>query len=216
MVATWGQAVGHLHWGWDLWWLGGGWREADPPNSPQHLTWADAQDVLPRAPDAVFALVREPAARMASEYRWQRRHRRGTRAGRLLAHLPFSFWLRLMLQTARRNPHAFDNHLRPQSDFIPEGAVVFRLEDGLEPALAWLGAMTDTCLAGPAPHALVGGGGVPVGEGDLKRIVAAFEADYMRFGYPRPAGPPDRRDLLDRLAMALAPLVAALDRRGAL
>ena len=31
----------------------GGWRVADPPNSPQHLTWADAATVLPKSPDAV-------------------------------------------------------------------------------------------------------------------------------------------------------------------
>src|SRR6056297_915226 len=81
MVTRWGARVGHLHWGWDRWWARGGWRVACPPNSPQHLTWADTRAVLPRTPDAVFALVRDPAARMVSEHRWQRRRRRGTRAG---------------------------------------------------------------------------------------------------------------------------------------
>ena len=129
MVAQWGEAVGHLHWGWDLWWKGGGWRVADPPNSPQHLIWEDALKVLPRAPDRVFALVRDPVARITSEYRWQRQGRRGTRLGKALACLPFPFWLRCMLALARQNPHAFDNHLRCQTDFIPEGAKVFRLEE---------------------------------------------------------------------------------------
>ena len=218
MVAHWGDAVGQLHWGWDRWWRRGGWRVADPPNSPQHLTWKDAEAVLPRAPDAVFTLVRDPAARMASEYHWQRRHRRGTWGGRLLAHLPFSLWLRLMLATARINPHAFDNHVRPQADFVPEGAVVFRLEDGLRPVLAWLGRITEKPLATAPPHALAGGkgrSGAPAAA-DLARIAAAYAVDYARFGYPLPAGPAPRRDGLDRLAEMLAPLTARLDRRGGL
>ena len=217
MVTRWGARVGHLHWGWDRWWARGGWRVACPPNSPQHLTWADTRAVLPRTPDAVFALVRDPAARMVSEHRWQRRRRRGTRAGRALAYLPFSLWLRLMLATARINPHAFDNHLRPQTDFVPEGASVFRLEDGLRPVLDWLGRTTGAPLPAP-PHALAGGTGrgARPGPADLARIAADHATDYARFGYPLPAGPAPRRDALDRLAGALAPLVAALDRRGAL
>lgn len=217
MVATWGAAVGHLHWGWDLWWQRGGWRRADPPNSPQHLIWADAQRALPAAPTHVFAVVRDPAARMVSEYRWQRQGRRGTRAGRWLARLPFSLWLRLMLAMAKVHPHAFDNHLRPQGDFIPEGAVVFRLEDGLQPVADWLGRVTGQ--AGLAlPHALKSAARpLCLRAEDRARIARAFAADYRRFGYAAPGGgvpAPDR--LADRLADKLARPLIWLDRRGAL
>ncbi|MDH5453710.1 MAG: sulfotransferase family protein, partial [Paracoccaceae bacterium] len=85
MVARWGDAVGHLHWGWDRWWRSGGWRLAAPPNSPQHLVWEDAVSALPRAPDAVFAVVRDPVARMTSEYRWQRGGQCRSWLGRLMA-----------------------------------------------------------------------------------------------------------------------------------
>lgn len=216
MVARWGDAVGHLHWGWDLWWRRGGWRVADPPNSPQHLVWADATAVLPRVPDAVFALVRDPAARMASEHRWQRQGRRGTVLGNALAWLPFSLWLRLMLAVARLNPHAFDNHLRPQSDFVPETARVFRLEDGLDKALAWLAEATDDLVpGGPAPKAIATRHATRISAADRARIARAFAEDYARFGYDLP--PPDPRpDGRDRLAQWLAPLVARLDRKGAL
>ena len=98
MVSHWGEAVGHLHWGWDLWWKTGGWRVADPPNSPQHLIWRDAEAALAAPPDLVFAVVRDPVARMQSEHRWQRRLRRGSRLGRALALLPFGLWLRLCIQ----------------------------------------------------------------------------------------------------------------------
>ena len=29
MAETWGDRVGHLAWGWDLWWKRGGWRWAN-------------------------------------------------------------------------------------------------------------------------------------------------------------------------------------------
>lgn len=216
MVARWGDAVGHLHWGWDLWWRRGGWRVADPPNSPQHLIWDDARRALPRAPDAVFAVVRDPVSRMASEYRWQKRGRRGTRLGRMLAFLPFAAWLRLMLAAAARNPHVFDNHFRPQSCFVPEGATVFRLENGLEPVMDWLdNTLGDSDRPARVPHAIPTGAGNRIAAPEVALIGRVFAADYARFGYA-PPGPAPARPILDRAATALAPAVAILDRRGRL
>lgn len=216
LVEKWGDRVGHLSWGWDIWWKNGGWREASPPNSPQHLIWSDAESMLPSRPDEVFALVREPAARMQSEHRYQRRHRRGTRVGRLLALLPFPVWLRVMLAVVRRNPYAFDNHLRPQSDFIPEQAAVFRLEDGLEDAISWLAAVTKRRDLTMPDHMLKSGESVPASPAVLARIGAAYRADYSRFGYRFPEIPDPKSDVLDKLAEFLAPLVVVLDRRGRL
>ena len=216
MVARWGEAVGHLHWGWDLWWRRGGWRVADPPNSPQHLIWSDAKAQLSRSPDAIFALVRDPAARMASEYRWQRQRRRGTWAGKVLAHLPFSLWLRVMLAVVARNPHAFDNHLRPQSDFIPEGAQVFRLEDGLDKALHWLAETAgDPVAPPPAPKAIATRTRTDLTPSDRARIAQAFAKDYARFGYVAPHASCALKGR-DTVAEWIAPLVVLLDRKGAL
>lgn len=216
MVTHWGDAVGHLHWGWDLWWRRGGWRVASPPNSPQHLVWEDARRQFQRPPDAVFAIVRDPVTRMASEYRWQGRGRRGTRAGKALARLPFPVWLRLMLAVAERNPHAFDNHLRPQADFVPDTARVFRLEEGLAPVLEWLCETAGHPSDGITfPHALSTGADTRVSPQDARRIAAAFAVDYDRFGYHRP-GTRARPDLLDRLARLFAPVIAKLDRCGRL
>lgn len=225
MVARWGDAVGHLHWGWDLWWRRGGWRLADPPNSPQHLVWDDAAAALPRRPDTIFAMVRDPVARMASEHRWQRRGRRGTLAGKALAWLPFPLWIRLMLATARHHPHAFDNHFRPQADFIPPEAHVFRLEDGLVPVLDWLAeaagdAGGETAAHTAIPHAIPTGKRTPVGAGEAVLIGRAFAVDYRRFGYAPPRDAPGCGGLPDLLigplADLLAPLIARADRQGAL
>ena len=215
LVERWGARVGHLHWGWDLWWRQGGWRVADPPNSPQHLVWEDAIKALPKLPDVVFALVRSPHERLASEYRYQRRGRRATLTGRVLAYLPFSFWLRLMLEVSRRNPHAFDNHLRPQADFVPEGAIVFRLEDGLSPLADWFSKLSDTPPLAFG-KALATGGRRPIVPALRARIEAAHRTDYTRFGYPTEHPVPPQPDILDRLAHVFAPMVVALDRRGRL
>ena len=221
LVDRWGPAVGHLQWGWDLWWRRGGWRRADPPNSPQHLTWADAVRVLPRVPDAVFALVRDPVDRLISEYRYQRQARRGTWLGRLLAHLPFSTWAMIMLRVARANPYAFDNHLRPQADFIPDGARVFRLEDGMEPVGEWLADKTGEFIDHFAQD-LAARDRTPlwVYREDLELIARAYGEDYARFAIdlPSPDGlPADRlRNLRAIVAAALTPVVLLLDRTGRL
>lgn len=216
MVARWGDAVGHLHWGWDLWWKRGGWRVADPPNSPQHLTWHDAQQSLPQKPDVVFSVVRDPVARMASEYRWQATRRRGTRLGRWVAKLPFPFWLRLMLATAARNPHAFDNHFRAQADFVPFSAIVFRLEDGLHQVVEWLCETTETSmLETPVPHAIATRKMSNIDPRDAALIGTVFAIDYERFGYSRPASG-DNRCVLDLVASLFAPLVLRLERCGLL
>ncbi len=217
MVTRWGHRVGHLHWGWDLWWRKGGWRVADPPNSPQHLTWADAAAVLPKPPDAVFAVVRDPVARLASEHRWQRRGRRGTALGKALAFLPFSLWLRLMLAAAARNPHSFDNHFRPQGDFVPETAQVFRLEDGLAPVIGWLAGMAgEAALPSDLPHAIPTRGASPVDPRDRALIGRVFAGDYARFGYAPPGDTAHARPVLDRIAALLAAPVTWADRHGAL
>lgn len=216
MVANWGDHVGHLHWGWDSWWKAGGWRIADPPNSPQHLIWKDAVLALPRLPDTVFAVVRHPVTRMLSEHVWQRNKRRGTRLGKLVARLPFPIWLRLMLALLRIHPHAFDNHLRPQVDFVPVGARVFRLEDGLGPVLDWLATETGLNQPVSVPHAIPGGSRARVRPVDAARIAGAHGDDFARFGYDIVRVELPGRDLGDWIAEFFALVLAFLDRRGAL
>jgi hypothetical protein len=171
---------------WEIRWLEGGCREAGLRVSPQHLAAEDIARLLPGPPDWSFALVRDPAARIVSEYRFQAR---APRRRRRLAELGFSTWLRAVLALARREPTVFDNHIRPQTDLVPEGAEVFRLENGFAPLIARLDAVTETS----APELEVGHAlrsddiAPPALRGpDLALIAEAYAADYERFGYPRP------------------------------
>jgi hypothetical protein len=217
MVERWGPAVGLLGWGWDRRWARRGERPGEVPSSPQHYVWEDARRALPRRPDAVFTVVRDPVARMVSEYRYQRSGRLAGPFGRPVRGLGFSTWLRLMFAMAERNPYTHDNHFRPQGAFLPpDGVTVFRLEDGLAPVLGWLAEMAGEPAPGAEPHDLKTGGGPRVSPSaeDKALICKRFRDDYLRFGYAMPeplqtAGPPRFG-----VSCAAAALLDPLYRRG--
>ena len=98
--------------------------------TPQHLHAEPLQALFPQTSsvfDAVIVTVRDPVARVESEYRWLRFF--NAAAGRGDIFPDFSAWLSLVLDAYPNNPFVADNHIRPQSEFLIEGAEVFRLED---------------------------------------------------------------------------------------
>jgi hypothetical protein len=80
--------------------------------------------------DYSFAVVRNPYARMLSEYKYRMSHRR--RRERILPQPSFSGWVRSTLRRYERDNFVYSNHIRPQHQFLFEGTEVFRLEDGLD------------------------------------------------------------------------------------
>ena len=160
-------------------------RQPGVIQSLSHLAASDLPGLLP-ADTISFAVVRDPVARIKSEYRFQSNRSRTSR-------LHVSTWLRSMLAATRRDPRIYENHLRPQVDMVPEGAAVFRLEDGFEAMTRWLDEVTGTT----APELTVGhflkrkSRPIPLSRQDLDLIARFYAADYDRFGYP----PPDTADL---------------------
>lgn len=159
--------------------------------SPNHMSAEDLQDFLPHDLDFCFAVVRDPLARMISQYRFQTGVSWASR-------LSFSTWLRVMLACLRIDPRSYENHIRPQVDLIPEGAEIFRLEDGFEGLITRLDAVTGTT----APeigigHLLKGAkkAEIPITRQDVAAIESFYAEDYARFGYaPRDvSGLPDDR-----------------------
>ena len=73
--------------------------------------------------DAVLALVRHPYFRLKSEFYWQRAQGMSQLA-------PRAWWENTQNQH-RDNPYVFDNHIRPQSDFLvgAERLEIFKLEE---------------------------------------------------------------------------------------
>jgi hypothetical protein len=206
-----------IGWGWERRWARRGERSGEIPSSPQHYVWEDAGRVLPRAPDHVFTVVRDPVARMMSEFSYQRSGRLAGPFGRPLRHLGFSGWLRLMFAMADRNPYTHDNHFRPQTAFLPpEDVTVFRLEDGLGPVLGWLCALLDEPPPAVVPHDLRSAKPretVP-SDRDTALIAGRFAEDYRRFGYRPPAAAKAGGDEDLFPANLAAALLDPLYRRG--
>ncbi len=86
--------------------------------------------------DESFAVLRDPMARMLSEYRYRLDRFEGQRS--------FDDWVRAAFDAYRRDGDVYDNHIRPQAEFLRPGMVLFRLEMGLEPVFDWIDTVTGT------------------------------------------------------------------------
>ena len=101
----------------------------------QHMHAALFDTFIPPAfYDAGFCVVRHPVTRLVSEYRWRL----------TLNHTdsPFDDWVRTQLAAYSKDPYIFDNHLRPQHEFIGKKISFFRFEDGMDVILEKLSEMT--------------------------------------------------------------------------
>ena len=173
--------------------------------SPQHVDRGTLGRLFPPGFfDHSFAVVRHPSDRLLSVYRFQKyienRIPQGQGFAEWLATLPVPI-------------DAFDNHTRPMSDLVPEDAVVFRLEDGLDAVVHWLDG-----LAGNSdpPRRIEQRNGVdqrlqhlkqPVAEvpdrPEMATILQLFEADFDRFGYERSSQRETTRHAADFNALKL-------------
>lgn len=95
---------------------------------PQHMHGEQILAILrPSRCGYVFATVREPLARIVSEYRMRAR-----------GHADFPrlpAWLDQSLKRYQEDRYVLENHLRPQVEFLIPGCDVFRQEDGIGPHL---------------------------------------------------------------------------------
>lgn len=84
--------------------------------------------VRPELFDSIVALVREPVSRLKSEYAWQRKQG--------ITDLNPEEWIEHVFSEFRKDPFVYDNHIRPQHEFLIDKGQVFKLEeDGVNQAL---------------------------------------------------------------------------------
>jgi hypothetical protein len=146
-----------------------------------HLAAVDVMELVPHDLTYSFAVVRDPLTRIMSEYRYQTNVSRMSRLG-------FSTWLHVMLAAVRSEPRLYENHIRRQSDLVPDDAEIFRLEDGFDTLIAKLDQVTGK----PVPGLTVGHlntrkhGEITLSRQDVALIADYYSADYRRFGYPQP------------------------------
>ena len=99
-------------------------------SSLQHLHSPILRDIFNLSNfNKIFSIVRNPFDRCKSEYYWQLRLK-------IISSKinPPEKWLNDILIDYKKNNYIFDNHIRPQNEFIVEGVKVFKLEDGLTKA----------------------------------------------------------------------------------
>ena len=166
--------------------------------SPQHVDAATLERLLPLSMfEAMFAVVRHPVQRLISIYHFQLEVELSIPPG-----TGFSDWLAKLTPNAPEAPFAYDNHIRPMAQIVPDGATVFHLEHGLEPLILWFDLIAGNTggarailpenrrgdhLKGKGP---VQSAKIQPGPDDLARIGVLYAEDFTRFGYslasPRP------------------------------
>lgn len=158
--------------------------------TPQHLHWKVLEKWVPEGfYDAAFCVVRNPYARIASEYRWRKQT---VREGGVK---DFNSWVAARLREYRKDKFICDNHIRPQVDFVGEPVVVFRLEDGLEApinhALDLLGVtgMDLAELKNLKSNKTSVKAPLKASRQTLEALADFYREDFARFGYD-PAVPP--------------------------
>ncbi len=130
-------------------------------STPQHLEFDVSRALIPEGfADASFAIMRDPLARLLSEYRYRvTRHNSQNAVPKRLTYFEemkveldwdeefqgtFDEWVDLVFDRYLEDPHVCDNHIRPQADFIGPNMKVFLFERGLQKVYSWIDNITDT------------------------------------------------------------------------
>ena len=159
----------------------------DPWNktSPQHVSADDLSTLFPIGFfDAMFAVVRNPVARMISEYHYLR-----DGVCSIPLEQTFSNWLTEIPTAYTKNRFLLDNHLRPMCEIVPPSATIFKLEDGLDQVIGYLddlcGSKSDlrTIERFHARDERIEP--VTATAEDIALVERIYSRDYDRYGYDR-------------------------------
>lgn len=153
--------------------------------SPQHMHAAPLRETLRLDRfTAIFMVVREPLARFRSEFVMRKPREMATDVQSV------DEWANRALRLYRANPYAFDNHLRPQSEFLLPGSHVYRLEDGLDAVVQDLNKLYDLGLPNRVPRVRESTKTKGVASRDIElsgelttRLRAMYAQDLVSFGY---------------------------------
>ncbi|WP_061960870.1 sulfotransferase family 2 domain-containing protein [Demequina flava] len=158
--------------------------------TPQHIHGSVLQQLykLDRF-DGIFTYVRDPLRRTVSEYLWRNQRNENLDPGAPA----FEAWVREAIKKTMADPYVYDNHMRPQHEFLVPGTRVYKFEDGLETGLADLERVTGLEIPSSVPRNHSGSDLSGVSSSDvqindnIRKLVADFYAeDYRIFGYTRP------------------------------
>lgn len=152
--------------------------------TPQHMRMSDINHLFDKHYfDYIFTIVRNPYARIESEYRMRAQlQAKGMFGGAS----KFSLWLENALIQSGRDNWLFDNHLRPQWEFVEDNVEVFRLEDGLKNVLQQVAQRIGIKPPGKVAHKLRADESIPRVEWertDALRVRERYARDFEAFNY---------------------------------
>ncbi|KJZ17947.1 sulfotransferase family 2 domain-containing protein [Loktanella sp. S4079] len=145
--------------------------------TPQHMHAPLIELFIPSSfRDFTFAVCRHPVNRLISEFHMRRdRWENG---------ISFSEFVDYTFKKYRDNEYIFDNHIRPQSEFVTRDTRVFRFEDGLERAIGVACKFASVPFSDMAPHKRrKTGGETDVSRDTLAKIRHFYKSDFERFEY---------------------------------
>ncbi|MCF2906667.1 sulfotransferase family protein [Octadecabacter sp. CECT 8868] len=154
-------------------------------SSPQHAEAAAMVGLFPEGwIESRFAVVRNPLTRFASSYNYYLANLK--RIPRLMGP---EEWFSEYVGFADRMPHYLDNHLRPQTQMVPDGTTVFKLENGMAPLVAHLDNLAGNKEGpreighGHVTHSLDGMEKTALSASFLRDLSTYYAKDFDRFGY---------------------------------
>jgi Sulfotransferase family len=152
--------------------------------SPQHIDTASFYKLIPENWIASsFAVVRHPVKRVISAYHFQ-----AEVEGKLDGDHSIDDWLASWIATADNNGFMYDNHLRRQTELVPDDAQIFYLEHGLDGVVGYLDALAGNSNG---PRSILGDNirktgdkpALTLSDASLALIADYYAADFARFGY---------------------------------
>jgi len=134
----------------------------------------------------IFTVVREPIARFRSEYLYRMRKK----AEIHIDTETVGEWCRETLRAYYEDSYIYDNHIRPQADFLISGVQVYKLEEGLDRVICSLNAQLDLKLPLEFPQKAdskadigIESTMVELSPETEKALKGFYAVDYRMFGY---------------------------------
>jgi hypothetical protein len=149
--------------------------------TPQHIHASVYNACFPRDFfDFCFTIVRNPFARLASEYKMKRMEKSENAVA--------DQWINDAFSRFKKYKYTRDNHIRPQNKYVSDHVKVFRFEEGLLAPINHALTVLECRRAETIPHLRIGANEkIVITKETLHRIQKFYAADFDVFKYDKEA-----------------------------
>ena len=156
--------------------------------TPQHMHGDMLQSVFDISKfDFVFTVVRDPYARIRSEYAMR------TKDPKKVVSNYVNAWIERKFREYGVNKFVNDNHIRPQHEYLVDGVKIYHLEDGIESIIRDIESALGVeiaCDNNKRHMSSVAGSGYSSSDVELddwarERVREFYNLDFELFGYPK-------------------------------